>query len=163
MNSNISKGKIFLVSDDGNSECSIEEGLKKAKEMQMELIEVGNKDGIPVCKIMDYNKYRFQQKKKKKPQKVAATKEIQIGFSIDKHDLLVKLKKADKLLQSGCTVKIMIICRGRESSYISKASGRLQEYVQEIQTPFVIKGNKIETNNNKTWVTLQPVKKSKTR
>ena len=154
------KGKtIFLVSDDGHVECSKEEGLSHAENAGLDLIKVGEKDGIPVCRIMDYNKYLYNQKKKTKTQKPSITKEIKINYGIGQNDLHIKLKKVEELLQTGHAVKLLISYRGREVMFIDGAKDRLQKYIEQLRVPFAINGKGIEVSENKAFVVLQPTKK----
>jgi len=94
--------------------------LKKAQEMELDLVEISPKADPPVCKIIDYNKFLYQQKKKQKEMKAKAVKvvvkEIRFGPNTDEHDYNFKLKHAEKFLQEGAKVKAFVFFKGRSIS-----------------------------------------------
>jgi len=98
---------------------------KKAQELadqkQLDLVLIAPTGNPPVCKIMDYGKYRFEiakrEKEARKNQKVIDVKEIRLSASIEEHDMAVKAKNADKFLRSGDKVKVTIRFRGREMTH----------------------------------------------
>lgn len=89
--------------------------LAKAQELKKDLVVVSPGD-VPVCKILDYSKWRFENKKKKQNKKQAKTtvKEIKFRPVIDEGDFKIKIKKIQEFVQEGCRVKIVIRFRGRE-------------------------------------------------
>ena len=101
--------------------------LKIAEEQELDLIEIAPMAQPPVCKIMDYQKYQFQQRKKLKEQKAKATKvvvkEIRFGPQTDEHDYNFKLKHAQGFLKEGNKVKAYVFFRGR--SIVFKEQGEL--------------------------------------
>lgn len=103
---------------------SAEEALKIAQRCDLDLIKISPQAKPPVCKIMDYGKYRFEQSKRareaKKNQHVMEIKEIRLSLNIDVHDFNTKLKHASKFLNAGNKVKVTIRFRGREMGH-SKA------------------------------------------
>jgi len=100
---------------------SIEEALKAAHDRGLDLVEVAPKADPPVCKIMDYGKFKYQQSKKiqdaKKKQASVQIKEIKLKPRIEEHDLQFKLKSIKKFLSCGNKVKISMIFKGREIIY----------------------------------------------
>ena len=96
----------------------IREALKLADSMELDLIEISPKAEPPVCKIMDYGKYRFEQTKREKEnrknQKVIELKEIRLSATIDQHDMEVKAKACQKFLGNGDKVKVTIRFKGRQ-------------------------------------------------
>ena len=102
--------KVRLVTDDGPLIVTIEEALKKAREAELDLVEVSADQDLHVCKLIDYGKYRFEQLKKtkeaKKKQHVVTIKEIKIRPRIDNHDYEIKKKHAMEFLQKGDKVKV---------------------------------------------------------
>lgn len=94
-----------------------------AEEQDLDLVKIAANANPPVCKIMDYGKYRFEtmkkQKEAQKNQKIVEIKEIRLSMTIDVGDLNVKAKQAQKFLQSGNKVKVSIRMRGRQNAHSS--------------------------------------------
>jgi translation initiation factor IF-3 len=106
--------------------------LALAKEKNLDLAEVAPKTNPPVCKIIDYGKHQYYQKKvetkHRKSQKKAAVKGIRMGFKTGGHDALTKQNQAKKFLEAGNTVKVSLIFRGREVIYKDLAIKKLLEF-----------------------------------
>jgi len=99
----------------------IQKAQELADQQQLDLVLIAPKGNPPVCKIMDYGKYRFEVAKKekeaRKKQKIIDVKEVRLSASIEEHDMGVKAKHADKFLRSGDKVKVTIRFRGREMAH----------------------------------------------
>lgn len=117
------------------------EAMKLADQMELDLVEISPKAKPPVCKIIDYNKFLYQQKKKQKEMKQNAVKvvvkEIRFGPNTDEHDFQFKLRHAEKFLNEGAKVKAFVFFKGR--SILFKEQGeilllRLAQEVEEIGT-----------------------------
>jgi len=114
---------VRLISDDGEQMgiVSLAEALRISEEKELDLVEVASQAKPPVCKIMDYGKYKYEKAKKakeaKKKQNIMNVKEVQMGVKIDEHDFNVKLKMARKFLSNKDKVKIRVKFRGREMMY----------------------------------------------
>ena len=97
------------------------EALRMAEEQHLDLVEVAPKAKPPVCRIMDFGKYRYEQQKRdkeaKKKQKTISIKEVKLRPNIEQHDFDVKLKNAVRFVQEGNKVKVTIMFRGRELSH----------------------------------------------
>ncbi|MBQ7516114.1 MAG: translation initiation factor IF-3 [Schwartzia sp.] len=97
------------------------EALRLAEEQHLDLVEVAPKAKPPVCRIMDFGKFRYEQQKRekeaKKKQKVITIKEVKLRPNIEQHDFEVKLKNALRFVQEGNKVKVTIMFRGREMSH----------------------------------------------
>ncbi|MCI5072471.1 translation initiation factor IF-3 [bacterium] len=112
--------KVRVIGPDGDQlgVLDTQEALRIAQDKQLDLIEISPKARPPVCKIMDYGKFKYQQKKKnqeaKKNQSVIQVKEIKMRPSTDLHDFNFKLKHIEKFLGEGNKVKVTIRFRGRE-------------------------------------------------
>lgn len=95
--------------------------LELADQKQLDLVLIAPKANPPVCRIMDFGKYRFEiikkEKEAKKNQHVIDVKEVRLSASIEEHDMAVKAKHADKFLSSGNKVKVSIRFRGREMAH----------------------------------------------
>ena len=97
------------------------DALRMAEEQHLDLVEVAPKAKPPVCRIMDFGKYRYEQQKRdkeaKKKQKVITIKEVKLRPNIEQHDFEVKLKNALRFVEEGNKVKVTIMFRGREMSH----------------------------------------------
>jgi translation initiation factor IF-3 len=106
---------------------ALRDALKLAEELELDLVEISPKADPPVCKITDYSKFLYQQKKKQKEMKAKTTKvivkEIRFGPQTDEHDFNFKLKHAEKFLQEGAKVKAFVFFKGR--SILFKEQGEI--------------------------------------
>ena len=97
------------------------DALRMAEEQHLDLVEIAPKAKPPVCRIMDFGKYRYEQQKRekeaKKKQKVINIKEVKLRPNIEQHDFDVKLKNALRFVEEGNKVKVTIMFRGRELSH----------------------------------------------
>lgn len=125
INEQIRAKEVRLVDENGEQMGihSISKAMDFAEEKQMDLVCIAPQAKPPVCKIMDYGKYRFEllkrNKEAKKNQKIVNLKEVRLSATIDKHDLDVKAKSARKFLLAGDKVKVSIRFRGRQVSHSS--------------------------------------------
>ena len=123
INEEIHDKEIRVIADDGEviGIMSAEEALKIAEERDMDLVKIAPNAVPPVCKIMDYGKYRFEQTKRekeaKKNQHTVEIKEIRLSLNIDTHDFETKVNHARRFLTSGNKVKVSIRFRGREMAH----------------------------------------------
>ncbi|MGA1867052.1 MAG: translation initiation factor IF-3 [bacterium] len=123
MNGEITAKEIRLISENGNQigTYSLEEALNITKETGLDLVEIAPHANPPVCKMMDYGKFKYQQHKKfhdaKKKQRIIHVKEIKLRPKTEEHDFQFKLKNARKFLQDGNKVKLTILFRGRELAH----------------------------------------------
>jgi translation initiation factor IF-3 len=108
-----------------------------AKEREMDLVEISPNADPPVCKIIDYNKFLYQQKKKQKEMKAKAVKvvvkEIRFGPNTDEHDYNFKLKHAEKFLQEGAKVKAYVFFKGRSILFKDKGEILLLKFAQDLE------------------------------
>lgn len=123
MNEDIKEKKIRVVGSDGEQlgVMSSEEALRKAYDEGLDLVMMAPQAVPPVCKIMDYGKYRFERDKRekeaRKKQQVVEVKEIQLSYRIDTHDFETKVKHAVRFLGEGNKVRVVLRFRGREMSH----------------------------------------------
>jgi translation initiation factor IF-3 len=114
---------------------SISDALKKAKELDLDLVEVSPNADPPVCKIMDYGKFRYEETKKdhdrRKRQARVILKEIKVRPRTDEHDIIHKSKQILGFLTDKCKVKVTVMFRGRESSHPEQAT-RLVNQILEL-------------------------------
>lgn len=117
-----------------------EKALRTSREHNLDLVQVTDKVDPPVCKIMDYGKYLYQQEKKEKnPKKTSGLKSIRIGFKTSPHDLETKVKAAERFLKKGNKVKIEMKLRGREKALSNIARQNLNNFVKDIGDKIPIK------------------------
>ena len=123
INEEIRDKEVRLIGADGEQLgiMSAEEALRIATEQEYDLVKIAPGSNPPVCKIMDYGKYRFEQTKKekeaKKNQRVIEIKEIRMSPSIDTNDFNTKLKNGQKFLSEGNRLKVSVRFRGREMAH----------------------------------------------
>ena len=138
INNQIRADKIRLIGADGEmiGVVSVAEALRKAEAAGLDLVEVSPNAAPPVCKILDYGKYKYEAQKKaseaRKKQKVITLKEIKLRPGIDDHDFEVKMKQVLKFLAEGDKVKITLRFRGREMTHMElglQVMNRVKEYV----------------------------------
>lgn len=123
-----------------------------ADEKKLDLVKIAPTARPPVCKIMDYSKYKFDQAKRekeaKKKQKTIDIKELRLSPNIDTHDVNVKVKKAIEFLKSGDKVKITIRFRGRELGHTDIAYGILHDFAEKVSEYGVVeKSPKMEVKS----------------
>ena len=115
----------------------IAKALKLADELELDLVEISAKADPPVCKILDYQKYPYQQKKKAKETKSNASKvvikEIRFGPNTDEHDFQFKLKHAMEFLQEGAKVKSSVFFKGRSIVYADQGEKLLLRFAVELE------------------------------
>jgi translation initiation factor IF-3 len=116
---------------------AVQEALDKAREAGLDLVEVSPNSEPPVCRIMDYGKFLYQQKRKtklsQKKQHVMTLKEIRLRPKIDGHDLQIKVKHAAEFLERGDKVQFTMMFRGREMMYVDHANEVMKEIIQTLQ------------------------------
>ena len=116
---------------------SIAQAMKMADEMELDFVEITAKADPPVCKILDYQKYLYQQKKKAKEMKQNSTKivikEIRFGPNTDEHDFQFKLKHAQEFLNEGSKVKASVFFRGRSIQFADQGEKLLLRFAVELE------------------------------
>jgi translation initiation factor IF-3 len=128
-----------VVGEDGGNlgVLPTEEALRRAQEVGLDLVEVNPKGTPPVCKILDFGKYKYEEKKKqreaKKKQTTVEIKEIKLRPKTDDHDLNVKVRASRRFLESGNKVKVVCRFRGREITHPERAQMQLDFFVQKLE------------------------------
>lgn len=114
----------------------LRKAIETASDKNLDLVLVAPNGNPPVCKIMNYGKYKFEQAKRekeaKKKQKVTELKEIRITPNTEEHDFNFKSKNARKFLEDGCKVKITVRFRGRELNYVAQGEKLLNKFIEEL-------------------------------
>ena len=128
----------MLIDDDGNKlgVIPIQQALSSAEERELDLVEVAPNASPPVCKIMNYGKYRYEQSKRdktaKKRQKSVKIKEIRIRPKIAEHDFQFTKRHIEKFIEEGAKTKVVISFWGREISHIDIGHNKLQRLAAEL-------------------------------
>ena len=144
INEQIRIPKVQVISEAGEKlgVLDIREALTVAEDKDLDLVLVAPNGNPPVCKIMNYGKYKFEQAKKEKEarknQKIFEMKEIRITPNIDDHDFQFKCKNARKFIQDGNKVKVTVRFRGRELNYVKSGEDTLNEFAQNLEDIAVI-------------------------
>ncbi len=139
INENINFPKLRVIDNDGTQVGIIthREALRLAEEQQLDLVLVSDKADPPVCKIMDYGKYKYEKEKKereaKKKQHNADVKEVKMRYKIDEHDYQVRVNQAERFLKSGDKVKATITFRGREIQHTDLAHNLLKRMANDLE------------------------------
>lgn len=154
INEEIRDKEIRVIGAEGDQLgiMSSHDALALAEEQELDLVKIAPNAVPPVCKIMDYGKFRFEQLKKekeaKKNQHVVEIKEIRMSPSIDTNDFNTKVKSALKFLQDGNRVKVTVRFRGREMAHTSLGTELLEKFGAECgEIAVVAKGAKLEGRN----------------
>ncbi|WP_281391278.1 translation initiation factor IF-3 [Alkalicella caledoniensis] len=154
INEEIKVKEIRLIDEEGNQVgvTATKEALKTAQAKNLDLVEIAPQAKPPVCRIMDYGKYKYEQSKREKEarknQHVITVKEIQVRPKIDEHDYQTKLRNIIKFLEGKDKVKVTIRFRGREVAYANQGKEiceRIAETTKEIAV--VEKPAKLEGRN----------------
>ncbi len=139
VNDNIKFSKVRLIDAEGNmvGVVAIEEARKKAEDADLDLVCISANPDNPVCRIMDYGKYLFEQSKRekeaKKKQKETELKEVGMKLTTDTHDIEVKQKMVIRFLKNGDRVKIKIRYRGREMAYQQQGYAVMEKFMEGIE------------------------------
>ena len=139
INKNIRFPNLRVINSDGTQEGVItrEEALRLAEEKDLDLVMVSDKADPPVCKIMDYGKYKYEQDKKqkeaKKKQHNADVKEVKMRYKIDDHDYHVRVNQAQRFLKAGDKVKATVTFRGREIQHTDLALALLKRMEKDLE------------------------------
>ena len=138
INEQIRVKQIQLIDDEGQKRgvMDLNSALEIAYEKNLDLVLVAPNGNPPVCKIMNYGKYKFEQAKKekeaKKKQKTFEVKELRITPNTEEHDFNFKVKNAKKFIEDGCKVKITVRFRGRELNYAKQGEDILNKFIDEL-------------------------------
>ena len=139
INERIRFPEIRVIDSDGSQLGIITpaDALRVAEEKELDLVLVSETASPPVCRIMDYGKYKFEQEKKareaKKKQHTADIKEVKMRYKIDEHDYNVRVNQAQRFLKAGDKVKATITFRGREIQHSNLAEELLARMAKDLQ------------------------------
>lgn len=151
INEQIRDKDILLIGENGEKLGIMPtiDALQLAKEAELDLVKIAPTAKPPVCKIIDYGKYRYElarkEKEAKKKQKVIEIKEVRLSPNIDTNDLNTKMGAARKFLEKGDKVKVTLRFRGREMAHMSKSRYILEDFAEKLSDIATIdKPSKVE-------------------
>ena len=168
INEEILDKEVRLIGAEGEQLgiMSSAEALKIAEERELDLVKIAPGSNPPVCKIMDYGKFRFEQTKKekeaKKNQRVIEIKEIRMSPGIDTNDFNTKLKNGQKFLADGDRVKVSVRFRGREMAHTEIGAELLKDFAAKCaEIANMDKAPKLEGRNMSMFLSPKPVAPAK--
>lgn len=144
INERIRDREVRLIGQDGEQLgiMSAKEAMKLAREADLDLVKIAPGAKPPVCKIIDYGKYRYEQARKekeaKKKQKTMEVKEVRLSPNIDTNDLNTKANQARKFLEKGDKVKVALRFRGREMTHINYSKQILDNFFEKLEDVAVV-------------------------
>ena len=139
INEQIRDREIRLIGEDGQQLgiMSSREAMKIAREAELDLVKIAPQAKPPVCKIIDYGKYRYElarkDKEAKKKQKTIEVKEVRLSPNIDSNDLNTKIASARKFIEKGNKVKVTLRFRGREMAHVQSSRHILDEFAKALE------------------------------
>ena len=162
INEQIRDREVRLIGPDGAQLgiVSAREAMAKAQEAGLDLVKIAPQAKPPVCKIIDYGKYRYElarkEKEARKKQKVIDVKEVRLSPNIDTNDLNTKVGAARKFLEKGDKVKVTLRFRGREMAHMSKSKYILDDFAESLADIAVIdKPSKVEGRSMVMFLTAK--------
>ena len=160
INEQIRDKEIRLIGENGEQLgiMSARDAMKMAKEAELDLVKIAPAAKPPVCKIIDYGKYRYEQARKekeaKKKQKTIEVKEVRLSPNIDVNDLNTKVGAARKFIEKGNKVKVTLRFRGREMAHMQSSKHILDDFAEQLKdVASVDKPQKIEGRNMTMFLT----------
>ena len=144
INEQIRDKEVRVIGEDGSQlgVMAIEEALRHAEEAELDLVKIAPNANPPVCRIVDYGKFRYEQLRKQKEarrkQRTVEVKEIRMSPNIDTNDLNTKMSAARKFLEKGNRVKVTIRFRGREMAHMGASTHILIDFAKELEDIAVI-------------------------
>ncbi|MFI3172476.1 MAG: translation initiation factor IF-3 [Eubacteriales bacterium] len=151
INEQIKDKEIRLIGENGEQLgiVSIQEAMRMAEEAELDLVKIAPTAKPPVCKIIDYNKFKYEQSRKekeaKKKQKTVELKEVRLSPNIDSNDLNTKVNNARKFIGKGNKVKITLRFRGREMAHMQQSRHVLDDFAKQLEDIAVVeKPSKLE-------------------
>ncbi len=144
INEQIRDKEVRVISAEGEQLgiMSSKDALKLADEQELDLVRISPNAKPPVCKIIDYGKFRYEmmrkEKEAKKKQKIVELKEVRLSPNIDENDLNTKINMARKFLAKGDKVKVTLRFRGRELAYVNQSKAILDDFAEKLSDVAVV-------------------------
>lgn len=161
MNEEIKSSEVKVVVDGVVSMYGIDDALRLADEEGLDLVQVAENDGVPLCKLMDYSKYLFKQAKMAKSNKVKKVelKEVRLTWKISKHDLATKVKNIKRIIgKDGDRVKVTILYKGRELAMVDRGYEIMDEISKELDGVGKLTSNGVKFDGNNVSGIYEAVK-----
>lgn len=164
INEQIRDKEVRLISEDGEQLgiMSAREAYRLAQEAELDLVKIVPGAKPPVCKIIDYGKYKYElirkekEAKKKQKQKAVEVKEVRLSPNIDTNDLNTKVNNAKKFITKGNKVKVTLRFRGREMAHVQQSRHILDDFAKQLEDIAVIeKAAKLEGRNMSMVLTVK--------
>lgn len=146
LNEEITARQISVISEEGEQfgTLSRDEALALAAEKELDLVEVGEREGIAIAKLMDYGKHLFRQQKSqnknRSASKKAEMKTLKITYKISEHDLEVRANQAKKFAEHRHPLKVMLQLRGRENQFVGIAADKMDSFIKMISEYYKLEG-----------------------
>jgi translation initiation factor IF-3 len=162
INENIRSSELRLIDEKGEmiGVISTKDALIAAIEKGLDLVEMDPNSKPPVAKIMDYGKYKYEQKKKKQEAKKKQTnvvlKEVQFRPNIDKHDFDFKMKHVERFINEGNKVKVCVVFRGRQMAHV-EIGNELIDRIKELTKEYAVPENDPKLEGRRMIMQLAPV------
>lgn len=160
INEQIRDREVRLIGPNGDQLgiMSARDAMRHAREAELDLVKIAPNAKPPVCKIIDYGKYRYElarkEKEAKKKQKTIEVKEVRLSPNIDTNDLNTKVNQARKFLSKGDKVKVALRFRGREMAHVNASKVILDEFAEKLSDIAVVdKAPKLEGRNMVMFLT----------
>ena len=144
INGQIRDKEVRVIAENGDQlgVMPVKEAMKLAQEAELDLVKIAPKAQPPVCKIIDYGKYRYElarkEKEAKKKQKTVEVKEVRISPNIDTNDLNTKVNNAKKFIAKGNKVKVTLRFRGREMAHMQQSKHILDDFAEMLAEVAVV-------------------------
>lgn len=157
---------VFLIDKDGEKKGSLSffDALAEAEALSLDLVQIAVNGEIPVCKIMDYGRFCFEQKKSKqrakKDQKTNEKKEIKMNPAISENDFLIKMKKVVECLSNGYKVTVVCVFKGRQLDYPHIANAMMEKIIEASKNVAKSEGP-LKLDGKRLFLNLVPVKNTK--
>ena len=165
INEEIRDKEVRLIDENGNQQGVVHSdvALRMAEEAGLDLVKIAPQATPPVCKIMDYGKYKFEQGKRekeaKKNQKVVEIKEIRLSLNIDTNDFNTKVNQAAKFIKAGHKLKVSIRFRGREMAHTALGLEVHKRFAEALPEAVVDKQPKLEGRSMLMFMSPRPAQK----
>lgn len=167
VNKQINAQTVRVIDENGKQLgiMSLEEALALAEEKDLDLLEVAPNASPPVCRLVDYGKFKYLEQKKeaqaKKKRSIIEVKEIRLRYNTDVGDLETKLKLARKFFEEGNKVKFSMRFRGREKGFVDKGLEKLETIIQSLKDVCIVESQTKELQGNQLILVLSPLKRGK--
>ena len=162
INEQIRDREVRVISEEGEQLgiMSAKDAMKLAHEADLDLVKIAPKAQPPVCKIIDYGKYKYEltrkEKEAKKKQKTVEVKEVRLSPNIDTNDLNTKVNSAKKFIGKGNKVKVTLLFRGREMAHVQQSRHILDDFAKMLEDVAVVeKPAKLEGRNMSMVLTVK--------